>query len=163
MSHTTLDLDDSLGALADALFGARGIIEAQLHRIVPHVDVGDLDRYLPLREEAELGSDERDALLRGINEVTGVVLRPEALDGDTSLDDLAHALAVGTLINQWQVTITFASQEGFGTSPRPCSPQGSISCARAARLTRTRPIRTSSTSATRSPPPVPWPNFPSSS
>ena len=116
MSHPTLELHESVSELTDALFEARAVIEAQLRRIAPSVDVGDVDRHLPLSEEAELGPADRRALLDGIAEITNIVLRADVLDDETSLDDLAQALAVTTLINRWHLTITFASEDGFATA-----------------------------------------------
>ena len=113
MSHSTLEPDDSRGEFTEALFEGRAVIEAELRRIVPSLDVGDVDRYLPLREEAELGPDDGADLLRGVAEVTGVVLRGDLLDGGASLDDLARAVAVGRV--RWQVTITFEREQEFGT------------------------------------------------
>jgi hypothetical protein len=115
MSYITLEPDDSLGVLADAILEARAVVEAQLRRVRPWLDVGDVDRYLPLRDEADLGPDDRDELLRALAEVTGVVLRADLVDGDTSLDEIAHALAVATLASRWQVTVTFEPDAGFGT------------------------------------------------
>jgi hypothetical protein len=114
--HTTLELDDSLDELADARFEARAVVEAQLRRVVPHLDVGDLDPYLPLRDEAELDAEARARLLRAIEDVAGVGLRSDLLDGDASIDDVARALAISTLVNRWQVTISFADQARFGTN-----------------------------------------------
>ena len=116
MSHLTLEVDESLTELTDALFESRAVIEAQLRQIVPHVDVGDIDRHLPLSEEADLHPADRVALLRGIAEATNVVLRADTLDDTTSLDELARALAATTLINRWHVTITFVSEDGFATA-----------------------------------------------
>jgi hypothetical protein len=115
MSYITLEPEDSLGVLHDTILEARGVVEAQLRRVRPWLDVGDVDRYLPLRDEADLGPDDRDELLRDIAEVTGVVLRADLLDGDTSLDAIAHALAVATLASRWQVIVTFEPEPGFGT------------------------------------------------
>jgi hypothetical protein len=83
--------------------------------MLPADDVGVNDRHLPLREEADLDEDGLAALLRGISDDTGIALRTELVDCESSLDDVAHALAVSTLVNRWQITITFEPEEGFAT------------------------------------------------
>jgi hypothetical protein len=102
MKYSTSVTDDEFD---DALFDATNLIRAQVRRLVPHIDVGEVDRSRPLREEAELSTDEWVALLLGAD-AAGVSSPAEAVDAEASLTDLARAV-VSRLTSRWTVTVRF--------------------------------------------------------
>ena len=58
------------------------------------MDVGDIERTLPLSDEADLTAGELAALGQRIAEATGVVIPLDVGTCDASLDDLARIVAV---------------------------------------------------------------------
>ena len=113
MSHTTTTFDDD--AFDDAVLEASNLIRSQLRRLVPHIDVYEVDRDRPLREEAELSADECVTLLRGVEDASGVTLPADMLPNDASLTDLARALAICTMTSRWTVAITFERDDQLAT------------------------------------------------
>jgi hypothetical protein len=83
---------DPAGDRADEGFEARRVVARALRGVVADVDVGDIDRQLPLRDEAGLTAADLVAVVGRIADETGVVIPADVGCGHASLDDLARAL-----------------------------------------------------------------------
>ena len=156
MSHSTPEPYDSRGEFTEALFEGRPLSKRSCDASSrPSTSVMSTATYR-WRVEAELGPDDGADLLRGVAEVTGVVLRGDLLDGGASLDDFARAVAVGRV--RWQVTITFEREQEFGTRATAVLTAGLDQHRATGEAGRTRATPTSLTSAATYPPPAPWPS-----
>jgi hypothetical protein len=93
MSSATTSHDVPDADFADAVLHARNVIAAQLRRLFPSLDVGDIDRYQPLSAEVDADNDDLTALIRAVRDATGIALSARLVDERTSLEDLARALA----------------------------------------------------------------------
>ena len=83
---------DDGAATREALMAARNVVARALRATVPDVDVGDIERTLPLSDEVHLTAGGFAALGQRIAEATGVVIPFDEGSCDASLDDLARAV-----------------------------------------------------------------------
>ena len=102
-----LAAEEAMTQLRDAIVNGRRLVAASLRCLCPYLDVGDIDRCQPLRDEADLDAAGIAALVELVDDAADIRLPAGAVPAAASLDDLAFLVATRQLLDRWQVDLAF--------------------------------------------------------